>query len=69
MGPDKFKQLLKEWAPEQQLHEVDIIPTGPDGEKIDDPIVIKNLNMAIKEVSSGIIPKLIQLIEYPESAK
>jgi hypothetical protein len=69
MGPEKFKQLLKEWAPEQQLQEADIIPTGPDGEKIDDPIVIKNLNMAIKAVSSGIRPKLIQMIEDPESAK
>ena len=69
MGPDKFKQLLKEWAPENQLHEVEIIPTGPDGEKIDDPIVIKNLNMAIKAVSSSIRPKLIQMIEDPESAK
>jgi hypothetical protein len=69
MGPEKFKQLLKEWAPEQQLQEADIIPTGPDGEKIDDPIVIKNLNMAIKAVSSSIRPKLIQMIEDPESAK
>jgi hypothetical protein len=69
MGPEKFKQLLKEWAPDQQLQEADIIPTGPDGEKIDDPIVIKNLNMAIKAVSSSIRPKLIQMIEDPESAK
>ena len=69
MGPEKFKQLLKEWAPEQQLQEADIIPTGPDGEKIDDPIVIKNLNMAIKAVSSSIRPKLIQMIEDPASAK
>lgn len=69
MGPEKFKQLLKEWAPEQQLQEADIIPTGPDGEKIEDPIVIKNLNMAIKAVSSSIRPKLIQMIEDPESAK
>lgn len=69
MGPEKFKQLLKEWAPEQQLQEADIIPTGPDGEKIEDPIVIKNLNMAIKAVGSSIRPKLIQMIEDPESAK
>jgi hypothetical protein len=69
MGPEKFKQLLKEWAPDQQLQEADIIPTGPDGEKIEDPIVIKNLNMAIKAVSSSIRPKLIQMIEDPESAK
>lgn len=69
MGPEKFKQLLKEWAPEQQLHEADIIPTGPDGEKIEDPIIIKNLNMALKAVSSSVRPKLIQMIEDPASAK
>jgi hypothetical protein len=44
MKPEKFKQLLKEFAPEQTLTEADIIPVGPDGTEIQDAQVIKNLN-------------------------
>ena len=33
MDPKEFKRLLKEFAPEQQITEADIQPTGPDGEK------------------------------------
>jgi hypothetical protein len=69
MKPEEFKRLLKEFAPEQKLQEADIIPTGPDGQKIEDPTVIKNLNMALKAVAGGIRPKLIQMIEDPASAK
>jgi len=69
MTPEKFKQLLKEFAPEKQLTEADIIPKGPDGADITDPTIIKNLNMAIKSVGSSIRPKLIQMIEDPGAAK
>ncbi len=69
MKPEEFKRLLKEFAPTQQIVEADIIPTGPDGNKIEDPAIIKNLNMALKSVSSSIRPKLIQMIEDPAAAK
>lgn len=69
MKPEEFKKLLKEFAPKQQIQEAEIIPTGPDGNKIEDPAVIKNLNMALKSVSSAIRPKLIQMIEDPAAAK
>lgn len=69
MKPEEFKRLLKEFAPKQQIVEADIIPTGPDGSKIEDPKIIKNLNMAIKAVDSSLRPKLIQMIEDPAAAK
>ena len=69
MNPDKFKQLLKEWAPEQKLQEADVIPIGPDGNEISDQTTIKNLNMAVKAVNSSVRPKLIDLITDPEAAK
>ena len=67
MNPEDFKRLLKEFA--APLKEAEIVPTGPDGQKITDPVVIKNLNMALKAVSTSIRPKIIQMIEDPESAK
>jgi hypothetical protein len=51
------------------LIEGDVIPTGPDGQKITDPKVIKGLNTALKSVDSSIRGKLTQLIEDPTSAK
>lgn len=51
------------------LTEADIIPTGPDGQQITDPKVIKGLNIALKAVDSPIRSKLIDLIEDPGSAK
>jgi hypothetical protein len=69
MTPDQFKQLLKEFAPTQQINEVEIIPAGPDGEKITDPVIIKNLNLAVKAVDSAFRPKLIQILEDPGAAK
>jgi len=69
MTPDQFKQLLKEFAPVQKLNEVEIIPAGPDGEKITDPAVIKNLNLAVKSVDSAFRSKLIQILEDPGAAK
>ena len=47
MDPKEFKRLLKEFAPEQQINEVEIIPAGPDGEEITYPLIIKNLNLAL----------------------
>lgn len=67
MNPEDFKKLLKEF--QQPLKEAEIVPTGPDGQKITDPVVIKNLNMALKAVSTSIRPKIIQMIEDPGAAK
>lgn len=69
MNPEKFKQLLKEFAPKQKLTEADVIPVGPDGKQITDQQTIKNLNYAVKAVDSTLRPKLIALITDPEAAK
>jgi hypothetical protein len=69
MTPEKFKQLLKEFAPKQTITEADVIPVGPDGQKITDQQTIKNLNLAVKSVDSTLRPKLISLITDPEAAK
>lgn len=67
MNPEDFKKLLKEF--QQPLKEAEIVPTGPDGQKITDPVVIKNLNLALKAVSPTIRPKIIQMIQDPDAAK
>jgi hypothetical protein len=69
MTPEKFKQLLKEFAPKQKINEADVIPIGPDGNQITDKQIIKNLNYAVKAVDSTLRPKLIALITDPEAAK
>jgi hypothetical protein len=69
MTPDKFKQLLKEFAPQKQLQEADVIPVGPDGNEITDKKVISNLNLAVKAVDANLRPKLIQILEDPDAAK
>lgn len=69
MTPDKFKQLLKEFAPEQKLQEADVVPIGPDGNEIQDQQLISNLNFALKSVDSTLRPKLIALITDPEAVK
>ena len=67
----KHKELRKLISEEIRfvLMEGDVIPTGPDGQKITDQKVIKGLNTALKSVDSSIRAKLIQLIEDPDSAK
>jgi hypothetical protein len=69
MTPDQFKQLLKEFAPQKQLQEADVIPVGPDGSEITDKRVIANLNLAVKAVDANLRPKLIQILEDPDAAK
>ena len=70
MKPEVFKKLLKEFSnTTTSLHEADVIPVGPDGNKIEDPQVIKNLNMALKSVDASIRTKLTDLIEDPTAAK
>ena len=68
MTPDKFKQLLKEFAPQTQLQEADVIPVGPDGNEITDKRVIANLNLAVKAVDASLRPKLVQILEDPDAA-
>lgn len=66
------RQILRKLIREEVrniLKEADVVPLGPDGQKISDPTVIKNLNMALKAVSGGIRPKIIQMIEDPDAAK
>ena len=67
MNPKDFKRLLNEFK--QPLKEEDVVPVGPDGNKITDLQVIKNLNMAVKAVNSTLRPKLIALLTDPEAAK
>lgn len=71
IGNMKHKELRKIINEEIRniLSEGDVIPTGPDGQKITDQKVIKGLNTALKAVDSAIRNKLIQLIEDPSSAK
>ena len=69
MNPEDFKKLLKEFAVQKPLQEVDVIPTGPDGQQITDANVIRNLNMALKAVSPAIRPKIIKMVEDPSAAK
>ena len=69
MTPDQFKQLLKEFAPQKQLQEADVIPVGPDGNKITDKGIITNLNLAVKAVDSSLRPKLVQILQDPDAAK
>ena len=68
MTPDQFKQLLKEFAPQKQLQEADVIPVGPDGNKITDKGIITNLNLAVKSVDASLRPKLVQILEDPDAA-
>jgi hypothetical protein len=51
------------------LSEADVIPSGPDGNKVTDRKVIGNLNLALKSLRPSVRPKLIQIIEDPEAAK
>jgi hypothetical protein len=69
MTPEKFKQLLKEFAPKQKINEADIIPIGPDGQQITDQRLIKNLNFALKSVDPTLRTKLTTLITDSEAVK
>ena len=68
MTNNELRKVINEEI-RKMLSEADIIPTGPDGQKITDQKVIKGLNTALKSVDSSIRSKLIQLIEDPGSAK
>lgn len=68
MKKSELKQLIREEV-NAMLTEADVVPVGPDGQKIEDLTTIKNLNMALKAVQSSLRPKLIQIIEDPEAAK
>lgn len=68
MKKSELQKIIREEV-RKTLAEADIVPTGPDGNKIEDPAIIKNLNMAIKAVDSALRPKLIQMIEDPGAAK
>lgn len=68
MKKSQLKRIIKEEI-HAVLNEADIVPVGPDGNKVTDKNVIRNLNMALKSVNSSIRPKLIALIEDSEAAK
>lgn len=68
MKKSELQKLIREEV-NSILTEADIIPVGPDGNKIEDLTTIKNLNMALKAVQSSLRPKLIQIIEDPDAAK
>lgn len=64
----ELKSLIKEEI-QNSLNEADVIPLDANGNKIEDPLVIKNLNIALKYVTPTIRTKIIELIENPEAAK
>ena len=68
MKMNRIKYIIREEI-KSVLKEEDVIPSGPDGNKVTDKNVIRNLNMALKSVNSSIRPKLIDLIEDSEAAK
>lgn len=68
MKKSELRQIIREEV-KHILTEADVIPIGPDGNKIEDLTTIKNLNMALKAVQSSLRPKLIQIIEDPDAAK
>ena len=67
----KEQELRKLIAEEVRsiLTEADVVPIGPDGNKIEDKQLIRNLNMAVKAVDASLRTKLIDLIEDPNAAK
>lgn len=66
MNPKDFKRLLNEFK--QPLKEEDVVPVGPDGNKITDQQVIKNLNMAVKAVDPSLRNKVKDLLTDPDAA-
>jgi hypothetical protein len=69
MKESELRKLIREEVKKVMISEADIIPTAPDGTKIEDPKIINNLNMAIKAISSNLRSKVIQIIEDPEAVK
>jgi hypothetical protein len=68
MKKSTLKTIIREEL-KKVLIEVDVIPVGPDGNKVTDKNAIRNLNIALKSVNSSIRPKLIALIEDSEAVK
>jgi hypothetical protein len=68
MKKSTLKTIIREEI-KKVLIEVDVIPVGPDGNKVTDKNAIRNLNMALKSVNSSIRPKLIALISDSDAAK
>lgn len=68
MTRNELRKLIREEI-QTSLQEADVIPFGPDGRKIEDPAVIRNLNYALKAVDSTIRRKLIELITDPTTVK
>lgn len=52
MKKSQLKRIIKEEI-HAVLNEADIVPVGPDGNKVTDKNVIRNLNMALKSVNSS----------------
>ena len=69
MKASELRKLIREEVRNLLREEEDIKPIGPDGKEITDPKVIRNLNIAVKQISSNIRPKIIDLITDPEAAK
>lgn len=65
---NELRGLVKDIINESRLTE-DVVPIGPDGSEITNPTVIRNLNLALKSVSSGLRQKLATIISDAESAK
>ena len=68
MNHNQLRKVIQEEV-RKALTEADVVPIGPDGKKIEDQQVIRNLNMAVKAIDASIRTKLIDLIEDPGAAK
>ena len=68
MKASQLRKIIREEI-QNVLTEADVVPVGPDGNKISDPVVIKNLNMAIKAVDPSLRKRLTDIITDPNAAK
>lgn len=69
MTEKELRHIIREEVKRKLLSEADVIPTGPDGQEITDPKVIKTLNMALKAIGGNIRGKIIDMIEDPAAVK
>lgn len=68
MKKSELNKIIREEI-EHALTEADIIPFGPDGRKIEDITIVRNLNLALKAVEMPVRKKLIELITDPTTVK
>ena len=68
MTTSELRKLIQETI-RQQLKEDELIPTGPDGEKIDDPRLVSSLKKSLAKVDPSFRKKLESFFSDPDSSK